>query len=118
MPGRIDCATLVSPAGLKLGSKMEMIQHILIPLLLFKHSSSDKYLEKVANRMSDNCMKEFDRQIIGDIFRYVKLEQEMPKLTGRKIRKLHFTYINYRRRKRYFLSGKENQKELNKSCKI
>ena len=84
MPDRIDCATLVSPAGLKVGSKMEMIQHILFPLLLFKNFSSAKYLEQIADRMSANCMKEFDRQIIGDIFRYVKLEQEMPKLTGRK----------------------------------
>ena len=84
MPDRIDCAALVSPAGLKLGSKMEMIQHILIPLLLFKSSSSSKYLEKITDRMSVGCMKEMDRQIIGDIFRYVKLEQEMPKLTVRK----------------------------------
>ncbi|KOS64377.1 alpha/beta hydrolase [Lysinibacillus agricola] len=84
MPDRIDCAVLVSPAGLKLGSKMEMIQHILIPLLLFKNTSSAKYLEKITDRMSADCMKEMDRQIIGDIFRYVKLEQEMPKLTVRK----------------------------------
>ncbi|MGE7673282.1 alpha/beta fold hydrolase [Lysinibacillus sp. NPDC094403] len=84
MPNRIDCAVLVSPAGLKLGSKTEMIQHILIPLLMFKNSSSAKYLEKITDRMSANCMKEMDRQIIGDIFRYVKLEQEMPKLTVRK----------------------------------
>ncbi|MCL1698243.1 alpha/beta fold hydrolase [Lysinibacillus sp. BPa_S21] len=84
MPDRIDCAALVSPAGLKLGSKMEMIQHILIPLLLFKKTLSSKYLEKIADKMSARCMKEVDRQIIGDIFRYVKLEQEMPKLTDRK----------------------------------
>ncbi len=31
--------------------------------------------------MSSNSMKEIDKRIIGDIFKFIKLEQEMPKLT-------------------------------------
>jgi pimeloyl-ACP methyl ester carboxylesterase len=34
--------------------------------------------------MSDNSMKEMDRNIIGDVFKHVKLEQEMPKLTTKR----------------------------------
>lgn len=30
--------------------------------------------------MSTNSMKEIDKPIIGDIFKFIKLEQEMPKL--------------------------------------
>lgn len=31
--------------------------------------------------MSDNSMKEIDKKIISDVFKFIKLEQEMPKLT-------------------------------------
>lgn len=34
--------------------------------------------------MSANSMKEVDKRIIGYIFKYIKLEQEMPKLTEKK----------------------------------
>ncbi|HWI47115.1 MAG TPA: alpha/beta hydrolase, partial [Rummeliibacillus sp.] len=81
LPQKIDCSILVAPAGIQLGSKLEMIKQILLPLILFKITSSRKHLDKIANIMSDNCMKVFDKQIIGDIFKYVKLEQDMPKLT-------------------------------------
>ncbi|MFJ7953592.1 alpha/beta fold hydrolase [Lysinibacillus sp. NPDC096418] len=84
IPNRIECAILVSPAGLKLGSKVKMINDILIPMLRYKNTLSEKHLEKLANNMSATSMKEIDKIIIGDIFRYVKLEQEMPKLTTKK----------------------------------
>jgi pimeloyl-ACP methyl ester carboxylesterase len=83
MPNKIDCSILVSPAGIQLGSKIEMIKNILLPLILFNtmSSSSEKYLNKITNIMSGNSMKEIDKLIIGDIFKFIKLEQEMPKLT-------------------------------------
>ncbi|MDI6562192.1 MULTISPECIES: alpha/beta fold hydrolase [Bacillus] len=81
MPEKIDCSVLVSPAGIGLGSKFKMIQHILLPLVLFKATSSQKYLNKITDTMSDNSMKEMDKKLIGDIFKYIRLEQEMPKLT-------------------------------------
>ena len=31
--------------------------------------------------MSNNSMKEMDKNIIGDVFKHTKLEQDMPKLT-------------------------------------
>lgn len=83
-PERISCSVLVSPAGIQLGSKWKMIQKILFPLMLFKITSSEKYLQQIANVMSDNSMKKMDQQIIGDIFKKTKLEQEMPKLTEKK----------------------------------
>lgn len=81
LPDRITCSVLVSPAGIKLGSKRKMIKEILLPLLLFHSFSPDKNLNKIAAVMSDHSMKEVDKQIIGDVFRYTRLEQDMPKLT-------------------------------------
>ncbi|MEI5909694.1 alpha/beta hydrolase [Bacillus spongiae] len=83
MPNKIDCSVLVSPAGIQLGSKISMIKDILLPLMLYKLTSYDKYLNKITNIMSANSMKEEDKKIIGDVFKYVKLEQDMPKLTER-----------------------------------
>ncbi|WP_050180520.1 alpha/beta fold hydrolase [Domibacillus robiginosus] len=81
MPDKIDCSVLVSPAGIKLGSKIRMIKEILLPLVLYNGTSSTKYLNKITDTMSDNSMKEMDKKIIGDVFKYIRLEQEMPKLT-------------------------------------
>ncbi|MCM3322007.1 MULTISPECIES: alpha/beta fold hydrolase [Cytobacillus] len=81
MPDKIDCSVLVSPAGIRLGSKMRMIKDILLPLVLYNGTSSQKYLNKITDIMSDNSMREIDKKIIGDVFKYIRLEQEMPKLT-------------------------------------
>ncbi len=78
---RIACSVLVCPAGLWLGSKRKMIQEILLPLLWFKLTSSRHSIQKIADTMSQKSMKEMDRDIIGEIFSHVKLEQDMPKLT-------------------------------------
>ncbi|MFC4322556.1 alpha/beta fold hydrolase [Litchfieldia salsa] len=81
MPDKIDCAILVSPAGICLGSKLKMINDILVPLVLFNLTSSEKSLNRIAGNMSVNSMKEIDKAIIGDVFKHVSLEQDMPKLT-------------------------------------
>ncbi|WP_034756612.1 alpha/beta fold hydrolase [Rossellomorea vietnamensis] len=81
MPDKIDCSVLVSPAGIGLGSKIRMMKDILLPLVLFNGTSSQKYLNKITDTMSDHSMREMDKKIIGDVFKYIKLEQEMPKLT-------------------------------------
>ncbi|WP_354002328.1 alpha/beta fold hydrolase [Pseudoneobacillus rhizosphaerae] len=81
MPDKIDCSVLVSPAGIRLGSKTRMIKDILLPLILFNSTSSQKHLNKITDTMSDNSMKEIDKKVIGDVFKYIRLEQEMPKLT-------------------------------------
>ncbi|MEC0092303.1 alpha/beta fold hydrolase [Paenibacillus macquariensis] len=74
-------AVLVAPSGLQLGSKVSMIHKILIPMLLFKMSSSQVQLHKIADVMSYKSMKSIDESIIGEILTHVKLEQDMPKLT-------------------------------------
>ncbi|WP_010649954.1 alpha/beta fold hydrolase [Oceanobacillus massiliensis] len=84
MPNKIDCAVLVSPAGIRLGSKIKMIKDVLLPLVLFNATSLEKYLNKITGNMSDNSMRDIDKTIIGDVFKYTRLEQEMPKLTTRK----------------------------------
>ncbi|MBS4172241.1 alpha/beta hydrolase [Bacillus sp. FJAT-49736] len=84
MPNKIKCAVLVSPAGIGLGSKLKMMKDVLVPLTLFYITSSEKYLNKIAGALSNNSMKEIDKKIIGDVFTYTKLEQEMPKLTEKK----------------------------------
>ncbi|NIK76670.1 pimeloyl-ACP methyl ester carboxylesterase [Paenibacillus castaneae] len=84
MPEKMACSVLVSPAGLKLGSKMKMIQKILIPMILYNMNLSQKQLQKIADVMSFNSMKELDKNIIGEIFTHIKLEQDMPKLTEKR----------------------------------
>jgi pimeloyl-ACP methyl ester carboxylesterase len=81
MPKKIACSILIAPAGIKLGSKVEMIRKILVPLLLFKMNGSAKQMNRIADTMSDYSMKEMDRDIIASIFKNVKLESEMPKFT-------------------------------------
>ncbi|MGD6816894.1 alpha/beta fold hydrolase [Metabacillus sp. 113a] len=66
-PDKIDCSVLVSPAGIQLGPKWKMVKEILLPLILFKSTSSQKYLRKMTDAMSDHSMKEMDRTIIGDV---------------------------------------------------
>ncbi|MFD2670519.1 alpha/beta fold hydrolase [Marinicrinis sediminis] len=83
-PEKIACAVLVSPAGVKLGSKLDMIRYILLPLIRYRSTSSPVSLQRIADVMSASSMSEQDKQIIGDIFQHVKLEQDMPKLTKRK----------------------------------
>ncbi|OEH93778.1 alpha/beta fold hydrolase [Bacillus solimangrovi] len=77
-PERIECSILASPAGISIGSKFKMIKDILLPMTMFKMTSAEKHLDKVTNRMSNNEMKQIDKQIIGDIFTHVKLERDMP----------------------------------------
>ncbi|GAM15249.1 alpha/beta fold hydrolase [Mesobacillus selenatarsenatis] len=81
MPERIQCAVLVAPAGISLGSKIKMIKEILVPMIFYKMNGSVKSLRKIADVMSSNSMKELDESIIGNIFKHTTLEQEMPKLT-------------------------------------
>ncbi|MEW9051618.1 MAG: alpha/beta hydrolase [Neobacillus sp.] len=81
MPERITCAILVCPAGIQLGSKWEMIKKILVPLMLYKITDKKSQMNKIADYMSEQSMKELDKEIISHIFKHVKLEQDMPKLT-------------------------------------
>ena len=83
LPEKLACSVLVSPSGINLSSKLSMIRKILIPLLGFKLTSSKKKLQLISDVMSMGSMKEIDEIIVGDIFKYVKLEQDMPKLTTR-----------------------------------
>lgn len=83
-PEKIACSILVSPAGIQLGSKLEMIRRILIPLLIFKMNHSTAQINKITDIMSDSSMKQLDRDVIVSIFNYVELKQEMPKLTEKK----------------------------------
>ena len=84
MPEKIACSVLVSPSGIQLGSKLAMIRKILVPLMIYKFNESNEQMNKIANIMSDDSIKEMDQEIIASIFKYVKLEQEMPKLTEKK----------------------------------
>ena len=81
MPERIQCAVLVAPAGICLGSKIKMIKKILVPMIFYKMNGSARSLRKIADAMSSNSMNGRDESIIGNIFKYTTLEQEMPKLT-------------------------------------
>ncbi|MFC0210947.1 alpha/beta fold hydrolase [Paenibacillus chartarius] len=81
MPEKIACAALIAPAGIRLGDKSAMIRQILLPLIRYRLGGNPKHLNRIAEAMSLGGMKETDKSIIGHIFRYVKLEQDMPKLS-------------------------------------
>jgi pimeloyl-ACP methyl ester carboxylesterase len=83
MPELIDCAVLVSPAGISLGSKARMIKDILLPMVAYKAFSSEKHLDQLTGVMAGGSMKVRDKEIIGNVFKYVRLEQDMPKITER-----------------------------------
>lgn len=78
---RINCAVLLAPAGIAYGSFYDMIKDIFLPFTLFHATSSDQYLTQITSALSNNKMKKQDVEIIKDIFRYTKLEKNMPKLT-------------------------------------
>ncbi|KAA0546977.1 alpha/beta hydrolase [Bacillus sp. BGMRC 2118] len=83
-PDKITKAVLVSPAGVRMGSKLTMIQKVLIPLIAYKVTGKRKHLTRLTDEMSLKTMKELDRSIIGEIFNSTTLEQDMPKLTEKK----------------------------------
>jgi pimeloyl-ACP methyl ester carboxylesterase len=81
MPERISCSVLVSPSGLQLGSKFDMIKRIFLPLVLFHSTESQNQLQIIANALSFNSMNVLDKQILGELFTHVKLERNLPKQT-------------------------------------
>lgn len=81
MPERIECAVLVNPAGISLGSKVKMMKEILVPMIWYKINGSGRSLRKITDVMSSKSMKQLDKSIIGNIFKHTTLEQDMPKLT-------------------------------------
>ncbi|WP_128103001.1 alpha/beta fold hydrolase [Paenibacillus sp. DCT19] len=83
IPDRIACSILVAPAGLIARSKMKVAQDFMLPIVTYRMTSSPNSLQKIADTVSCNCMKEVDKNIIGKIFKHVSLEQDMPKLTDR-----------------------------------
>ncbi len=80
-PEKIACAILFAPAGIVMGSKVDMIKRILLSLMIYKMNGSKKRLKSITDVLSDGEMKGIDRKIIGEIFRGVSLENDMPKLT-------------------------------------
>ncbi|WP_405130515.1 alpha/beta hydrolase [Paenibacillus sp. FSL H8-0317] len=83
IPERISCAVLVAPAGLAVNSKIKTAQDITLPLVKYRMTSSPSSLQKITDNMSCNCMKEMDKNIIGKLFKYVSIDQDLPKLTER-----------------------------------
>lgn len=80
MPDRVECAVLVNPAGMIIGPKFPMMHKVLLPLISFKLFSSRSALQRVADALSLGTMDEVDRQVLGEIFQYVSLERNMPKI--------------------------------------
>lgn len=84
LPEKISCAALISPAGIKLGPKQKVMREIMLPLMLYHTTSSPAYLDELADVLSYGSMSETDKQIIGEVFKTVRLDQEMPKLVKRR----------------------------------
>ncbi|MCC2250741.1 alpha/beta hydrolase [Virgibacillus sp. AGTR] len=83
-PERIACAVLINPSGIQLGSKKDMLRHVILPLVSYHRNRSEASLTTITNALSAGVMTDQDRQLIGNIFSHVKLEKNMPKLTTRK----------------------------------
>jgi pimeloyl-ACP methyl ester carboxylesterase len=82
-PERISRAVLIVPSGIASGSMAKMMFKIVFPMLSYKIFPSEKRLRKTVNPMMSEEIDKISLDVIGSIFRYVKLETKMPKKTER-----------------------------------
>lgn len=80
VPERISKAVLVSPSGIATGSMKRMVFEILIPMLLYRWSPSQERLQKAIRHMFSGNANEISSEVIGSVYRNVKLETKMPRL--------------------------------------
>jgi pimeloyl-ACP methyl ester carboxylesterase len=80
-PDRISRAVLMVPSGIASGSMGKMMFKIVFPMLMYKAFPSEKRLRKTVNPMMSEEVNRISLDVIGSIFRYVKLETKMPKIT-------------------------------------
>jgi len=80
-PDRISRAVLLVPSGIATGSMAKMMFKIVFPMLMYRAFPSEKRLRKTVKPMVSGEIDKISLDVIGSIFRYVRLETKMPKLT-------------------------------------
>ncbi|MCO1603560.1 alpha/beta fold hydrolase [Desulfosporosinus nitroreducens] len=77
---RISKAVLIVPSGIETGSLKRMVFEILIPMLVYRWSPSNERLLRAVRPIFNDEVDEKSLQVIGSVFRNVKLETKMPRL--------------------------------------
>ncbi|MDD4707402.1 MAG: alpha/beta hydrolase, partial [Firmicutes bacterium] len=79
-PERIKKAVLYVPSGIASGSIAQMVRKVVLPMLMYKMYPSEERLIKAVRPMFTGEIDEITKQVTGAVFRYVKLETNMPRL--------------------------------------
>ncbi|UCF07864.1 MAG: alpha/beta hydrolase [Thermoplasmata archaeon] len=80
-PDRISRAVLLVPSGIATGSMAKMMFKIVFPMFMYRAFPREKRLKKAVKPMMSEEIDKISLDVIGSIFRYVKLETKMPKIS-------------------------------------
>jgi pimeloyl-ACP methyl ester carboxylesterase len=80
-PERISKAVLVVPSGIASGSMARMMFKVVFPMLMYRAFPSERRLKRAVQPMLSDGIDELSLEVIGAVFRFVKLETKMPKHT-------------------------------------
>lgn len=80
-PKRISKTVLLVPSGIGSGSISKMMFKIVFPMLMYRMLPNQKRLKKAVKPMVSDSIDEISLNVIGAVYRYVRLETKMPKLT-------------------------------------
>jgi len=84
-PKRIDCASLVVPAGFGTGSLISMMQ-VGLPSILYRFLDSERLLERILTSIVTQPDPDpIVQETIAASLRYVKLEREFPTATANEL---------------------------------
>ncbi|MFC1871513.1 alpha/beta fold hydrolase [Chloroflexota bacterium] len=82
-PERISNAVLLMPSGIANGSLWRMIIKIIYPMFLYRLFPNRSRLIQAIRPMFTEDMDEIAVDVIGSVYRHVKLETQMPRLATR-----------------------------------
>ena len=78
-PERISSAVLLMPSGIASGSLWRMIIEVVRPMMLYRLFPSRGRLIKAVQSMFTKDIDEIAVDVIGSVYRHVKLETQMPR---------------------------------------
>ncbi|MBN2379975.1 alpha/beta hydrolase [candidate division WOR-3 bacterium] len=82
-PAKISKAVLVVPSGLVLGSAFRMVFEVMLPVLAFRRNPTREKLLAACSSWGPELDDE-DLELIGAVFKHLKIESSFPKLATKK----------------------------------
>ena len=86
IPDRIERAGLVNPSGLGTGSLVRMVWRVIVPMLLYRLTSQERWLRRSIDPIFSEPLTDVDERVIELValsYDEVKLETEFPKTVDR-----------------------------------